>query len=76
MAYLIVSDTGMLEMDGYTFVENIRRNKRTRLIPFMFLSTRGQTQDIVKGLNVGADAYMVSPFEPEELMAQVEALTR
>jgi len=40
-----------------------------RPIPFR----QGQSQDRVKGLNTGADVYMVKPFEPEELVAQVEA---
>jgi DNA-binding NarL/FixJ family response regulator len=39
----------------------------------LFLSAKGQSQDKIKGLNIGADVYMVKPFEPEELVAQVEA---
>jgi DNA-binding NarL/FixJ family response regulator len=39
----------------------------------LFLSARGQSQDRIKGLNLGADVYMVKPFEPEELVAQVES---
>jgi DNA-binding NarL/FixJ family response regulator len=39
----------------------------------LFLSAKGQSQDRVKGLNTGADVYMVKPFEPEELVAQVES---
>jgi len=40
---------------------------RTSWIPVPFLSAKGQSQDRVKGLNTGADVYMVKPFEPEEL---------
>jgi len=63
----------MPEMDGYTFVKNVRENPRTEWIPVLFLSAKGQSQDRVKGLNTGADVYMVKPFEPEELVAQVES---
>ncbi|MGD1903847.1 MAG: response regulator transcription factor [Geitlerinemataceae cyanobacterium] len=70
---LIVCDVMMPEMDGYTFVENVREDKRTEWIPVIFLSAKGQSQDRIKGLNTGADVYMVKPFEPEELIAQVES---
>ncbi|MBR8831541.1 MAG: Alkaline phosphatase synthesis transcriptional regulatory protein PhoP [Chroococcopsis gigantea SAG 12.99] len=70
---LIICDVMMPEMDGYAFVEKIRQNNRTNWIPVMFLSAKGQSQDKVKGLITGADVYMVKPFEPEELVAQVEA---
>jgi DNA-binding NarL/FixJ family response regulator len=70
---LIICDVMMPEMDGYAFVEHVRRDQRTSWIPVLFLSAKGQSQDKVKGLNTGADVYMVKPFEPEELVAQVEA---
>ena len=70
---MIICDVMMPEMDGYTFLEQVRQNPRTEWIPVMFLSAKGQSQDRVKGLNLGADVYMVKPFEPEELVAQVES---
>lgn len=70
---MIICDVMMPEMDGYTFVKNVRENPRTEWIPVLFLSAKGQSQDRVKGLNTGADVYMVKPFEPEELVAQVES---
>jgi DNA-binding NarL/FixJ family response regulator len=73
---MIICDVMMPEMDGYTLVENVRKNPRTNWIPVLFLSAKGQSQDRVKGLNRGADVYMVKPFEPEELVAQVEASLR
>jgi len=63
----------MPEMDGYALVEQVRQNPRTSWIPVMFLSAKGQSQDRVKGLSTGADVYMIKPFEPEELVAQVES---
>ncbi|MGF1486314.1 MAG: response regulator transcription factor [Prochloraceae cyanobacterium] len=70
---MIICDVMMPEMDGHTLVQQIRKNSRTNWIPVLFLSAKGQSQDRVKGLNVGADVYMVKPFEPEELVAQVES---
>ncbi len=70
---MIVCDIMMPEMDGYALIENIRQDPRMSWIPVLFLSARGQSQDRIKGLNLGADVYMVKPFEPEELVAQVES---
>ncbi|GGA55478.1 DNA-binding response regulator [Okeania sp. KiyG1] len=70
---LIICDVMMPEMDGYTLVQHIRENPATEWIPVLFLSAKGQSQDRVKGLNTGADVYIVKPFEPEELVAQVES---
>ena len=73
---MIICDVMMPEMDGYALVEHVRKDPRTNWIPVLFLSAKGQSQDRVKGLNTGADVYMVKPFEPEELVAQVEASLR
>lgn len=70
---MIICDVMMPEMDGYAFVKHVRENPKTNSIPVLFLSAKGQSSDRVKGLNTGADVYMVKPFEPEELVAQVEA---
>ena len=70
---MIICDVMMPEMDGYAFVNQVRQEERTSWIPILFLSAKGQSQDKIKGLNIGADVYMVKPFEPEELVAQVEA---
>jgi len=70
---MIICDVMMPEMDGYSFVKRVRENLRTNWIPVLFLSAKGQSQDKVKGLNTGADFYMVKPFEPDELIAQIES---
>jgi DNA-binding NarL/FixJ family response regulator len=70
---MIICDVMMPEMDGYAFVEQVRQDPTTSWIPILFLSAKGQSQDRVKGLTTGADVYMVKPFEPEELVAQVES---
>ena len=70
---MVICDVMMPEMDGYSLVSAIRSDPKTSWIPVLFLSAKGQSQDRVKGLNIGADVYMVKPFEPEELVAQVES---
>ena len=70
---LMICDVMMPEMDGYTLVKHVRENPHTSWIPVLFLSAKGQSQDRVKGLSTGADVYIVKPFEPEELVAQVES---
>lgn len=73
MPNLIICDVMMPEMDGYSFVKRVRNNPQTSCLPLIFLSAKGQTEDRVVGLNTGADVYMVKPFEPDELVAQIEA---
>ena len=70
---MIICDVMMPEMDGYAFVNQVRQEERTSWIPILFLSAKQQTGDKIKGLDSGADVYMVKPFEAEELVAQVEA---
>ena len=73
LPHLIICDVMMPEMDGYTFVKKVRENSQTNCLPILFLSAKGQIQDRVTGLSQGADVYMVKPFEPDELVAQIEA---
>ena len=73
---LIVCDVMMPGMDGYALVQHIRNDSRMNSVPVLFLSAKGQSQDRVKGLNTGADVYLVKPFEPEEFVAQVESSLR
>jgi DNA-binding NarL/FixJ family response regulator len=70
---MIICDVMMPEVDGYSFVADLRKRQDIGWIPVLFLSAKGQSQDRIKGLNLGADVYMVKPFEPEELVAQVES---
>ncbi len=76
MPDLIISDIMMPEMDGYTFYDAVRANSDWALIPFIFLTARGQSVDIRRGIGLGADHYIVKPFEPEDLLALVQARLR
>ncbi|KAM3092544.1 response regulator transcription factor [Phormidesmis sp. 146-35] len=70
---LIVSDVLMPEMDGYEFCRRLRATRLGQLIPFIFLSSKGEVEDRVQGHSIGADDYLIKPFEPRELLAKIEA---
>lgn len=68
---LIISDIMMPDMDGYQFFETVRRNPAWITIPFMFLTAKGQKTDIRHGYQIGADDFIVKPFETEDLIVKV-----
>ncbi len=71
---LVLLDILMPKMDGLAVLEELRRAKPA--LPVIFLTARGQEQDKVKGLKLGADDYVVKPFSVGELAARVEAVLR
>ena len=70
---LVVSDVIMPEMDGLEFCRRLRSLRSGQLVPFIFLSSRGEVEDRVQGHSIGADDYLIKPFEPRELLAKIEA---
>ncbi len=70
---LIVSDVMMPEMDGLEFCRRLRADRSGQLIPFIFLSSRGEVDDRIQGHQIGADDYLIKPFDPKELVAKIEA---
>jgi signal transduction histidine kinase len=73
---LILSDIMMPVMDGYQFLEEIRREQRLMMVPFIFLTAKGEKSDVRTGKLLGADDYLVKPFEAEDLIAGVSAKLR
>jgi len=71
--HLIILDVMMPHMDGW---EACRLLRDSSTVPIIMLTALGSHQDIVKGLKMGADDYLVKPFHPEELQARVEAVLR
>lgn len=69
---LIVSDIMMPVTDGFTFVAQVRASPRTDLIPIIFLTAKDRREDRIAGFRAGVDAYLLKPFEPEELVAVIE----
>ncbi len=70
---LIVSDVIMPGMDGFEFCRRLRAIRTGQLVPFIFLSSKGEVEDRVQGHSIGADDYLIKPFEPRELLAKIEA---
>jgi DNA-binding response OmpR family regulator len=70
---LVIMDIMMPKMDGITTCERIRQFSN---VPIIILTARGEEQDRVRGLNVGADDYVVKPFSATELVARVRAVLR
>jgi DNA-binding response OmpR family regulator len=73
---LIILDVMMPGMSGIDVCRRIRADSRNDAIPVLFLTARGQTDDVVSGLDAGGDDYVVKPFEVTELQARVRALIR
>lgn len=69
---LIILDLMMPTIDGYKVCEELRKDKITTNIPIMILSAKSQLADKFKSINVGADDYMIKPFDPEELIKRVK----
>jgi len=73
---LIVCDLMMPGMDGFLFLQKVRENEKTRDIPFIFLTAMKNEQNIVKGLELGADDYLTKPFSPSELSTRIKMLLK
>ena len=69
---LILLDIMMPVMDGYTVCEKLKSNEKTQNIPVIFLTSKSQTDDIVKGFNLGAVDYLLKPFNPVELSVRIK----
>ena len=69
---LILLDVMMPNMDGFTLAQRLRAERETALTPMIFVSARGQTADKVKAFKLGAEDYLVKPFDSAELVARVD----
>jgi putative two-component system response regulator len=70
---LIISDVAMPEMDGYTFFQRVRSRSEWLTIPFIFLTARGDKEDILTGKDLGAEDYLVKPLDHKELLTTVRS---
>ena len=72
--HLVVCDVVMPIEDGLSFCRRVRAEGNK--IPFLFLTARGQPQDIVEVLSAGGDDYVIKPFNPAELLARIQSILR
>lgn len=71
---VIILDIMMPKMNGYDFIKRIRRDKNN--VAVLMLTAKDSLEDKVKGLDLGADDYLVKPFEFDELLARIRAMLR
>jgi len=71
---LIISDVLMPQMDGYQLCCQVRGNERQKDIPIILLTAKAASENRIEGLEIGADEYLIKPFEPKELLARVKNL--
>jgi len=72
----LVLDLMLPDGDGLDLCREVRRASKTRQLPLLMLTARGEPMDRIVGLELGADDYLPKPFEPRELLARVKALLR
>lgn len=71
---LILLDVRMPKIDGYEACRLIKENPNLKDVPIIFLSAKGQTSEISKGLEVGADEYILKPFSPVDLTKKINQM--
>ena len=73
---MILLDWMLPGIDGIEFIRRLRANEFLANIPVIMLTAKGESEDMVKGLSVGADDYVNKPFSPPELVARIHAVLR
>ena len=72
----LLLDLMLPDGDGLDLTRELRAEPRTRRLPLLMLTARGEPMDRIVGLEIGADDYLPKPFEPRELLARLKALLR
>lgn len=73
---IVLLDVMLPHLDGYELLARLRGSESWRGVPVIIVSARSQEQDIVRGLDAGADDYLAKPFKPEELRARIRRLVK
>jgi putative two-component system response regulator len=74
MPDLVVSDVMMPGIDGFELCRRVKSNPATRLTPVVLVTSLGEREDRIAGINAGADDFLTKPFDPHELRARVRSL--
>lgn len=73
---LMLLDLMMPEMDGFTLLQKIKEDENFKKIPVIILSAKSEEDDLMKGYDLGAESYLIKPFDPDTLMAMVTDLLK
>ena len=73
---LIITDYNMPVMNGPEFCRQLRRDILLRHLPIIMLTGKGETKDMVNGIEAGADDYLIKPFDPETLLARIRMILK
>src|SRR5690348_221939 len=73
---LVLCDVMMPELDGYEVLQALHSNSRNALIPFIFLTAKGEKEDQRNGMNLGADDYLTKPVTKDHLLKAIDARLR
>ncbi|MFH1194852.1 MAG: response regulator [bacterium] len=68
---LIICDIMMPQMDGYSVLAELNKDKKIKAIPFIFLTAKVESRDFRKGMELGADDYLFKPFQNDELIRAI-----
>lgn len=72
--HLVISDVNMPNMDGITFVRELKKNPSYKFTPVIMLTTESQAEKKAEGQAAGAKAWVVKPFQPQQMLAAVSKL--
>ncbi|MNL41333.1 Alkaline phosphatase synthesis transcriptional regulatory protein PhoP [compost metagenome] len=72
--HLIISDVNMPRMDGITFVKEAKKQPALKFVPIIMLTTEGQESKKLEGQAAGAKAWVLKPFQPQQMLAAVQKL--
>jgi len=73
---IVLLDVMLPEIDGLEVCRNLKSDTKTKNIPVIMVTAKGEESDVVAGLELGAEDYIVKPFRPKELVARVRAVLR
>lgn len=69
---LVLSDIMMPEMDGWVFYKTLKRDSKYAKVPFIFISARSDPNEVKRGLEIGAEDYIIKPFTEDKLIKKIQ----
>ena len=75
MPDVIITDINMPRMDGFGFIENVRKSERHRAVPILVLTTESDAEKKNRAREAGATGWIIKPFDPEKLINAIQRVT-